>query len=268
MCPAGFAVLLGLLLPAAPARAQAEGAWPVNETAHFVIHHEKPGAALGDYSRIEQIYESLHAELWSLTPWMATEKTHIYIYKDADSYHRGKFNPPAWSGGLLQTADGQKTLAVFEPVDTGIVAHELTHLYFHSYFDEKNAPPPPSWLDEGLASMMQYQGLSRPDPRLKGPILAGTIPLAQFVRTRPAQDAPAVWVGGWYQEAQSVAWFLKRGHIDSSFTDFCGKLRDGQDVEIALRQVYGYDDLAAFDADWQKWRPTKPVGMLKGIGDR
>ena len=261
------AVLSLLLLASAPARAQTEDAWTRSETAHFTIHHENPGAALGDYSRIEQVYETLHGELWSLVPWMATEKTNIYIYQSVDSYRLGRFHPAPWSGGMLQTAEGSKTLVVFEPVDTGIVAHELTHLYFHAYFDEKKASPP-SWLDEGLAAMLQSQALSLLDPREKGPILGTTAPLASFLKSRPGQDAPAAWVNGWYAQAQSVAWFLKRGHIDSGFPDFCGKLRDGESVESALHEVYGYQDLAAFEAAWQKWRPTKAPGQLKGSGDR
>ncbi|HXT00191.1 MAG TPA: hypothetical protein VN915_05920 [Elusimicrobiota bacterium] len=198
---------------------------------------------------------------------MATEKTHVYIYQSIDAYRRGRFHPPPWSGGLLQTAGGTKTVVVFEPVDTGVVAHELTHLYFHSYFDEKSASPPP-WLDEGLAVMMQEQALSLLDPRLKGPVLGSTAPLAAFLKSRPGQDAPAAWVNGWYRQAESLAWFLKRGRIEASFPEFCGRLRDGEDVETSLRDVYGDQDLAAFEAGWQRWRPTKAPGMLKGFGDR
>jgi len=260
-----FALLPCLAFPAAAA--QTESAWPATETAHFVIHHENPGVALGDYSRIEQVYETLHAELWSLAPWMAAEKTHVYVYQDADSYHRGRFNPPPWSGGLLQTSGGERALAVFQPLDTGIVAHELTHLYFHSYFDEKGASPPP-WLDEGLASMLGEQALSLPDPRMKGPVLGRAAPLARFLDSRPGQDAPAAWVGAWYRQAQSVAWFVKRGHVDSGFPDFCAALRAGESVESALHRIYGYQDLAAFDEAWRNWRPTAPVGALKGLNDR
>jgi hypothetical protein len=262
-------VLLSFVLIAAPAGAQssAEDGWNVNETAHFVIHHERPEAVLGDYNRIEQIYEALHSELWSFAPWMAAEKTHIYLYKDPDSYLRGRFHPPPWSGGLLQTSDGVKTLAIFEPVDTGIVAHELTHLYFHSYFDEKQASPP-AWLDEGLASMLQEQGLSQPDPLRKGPVLSAVAPLKDLMLARPGADAPAGWVGGWYRQSQSVVWYLKRGRNEASFVNFCAHLRDGEDAESALREAYGDDDVSVLDAAWQKWRPTKRAGELKGIGDQ
>lgn len=260
--------LLALLLAgAAPTAAQDESAWPTNETAHFVIHHESPGAALGDYAKIERLYERLHAELWTLVPWRTDAKTHVYVYKDVDSYRRGRFHPPSWSGGLMRSSGAEKELAVFAPLDEKVVAHELTHLYFHSYFGEKGAVPP-AWLDEGLASMFGDQALSLPDPRLRGPILPATVPLALFVESRPAEDAPEEWVGAWYRQAQSVAWFLKRGRIESGFAGFCAKLRDGRDVESALREAYGDVSLAAFEAEWQRWRPTKPAGALKGLGDQ
>lgn len=259
-------IVVLFLMAASFAGAQTEASWPVTETAHFVIHHESVGANLGEYQRIEDVYARLHDELWSLTPWMATAKTDVYIYKDIDSYRRGKFRPPAWSGGLMASGS-EKALAIFEPLDPSVTAHELTHLYFHAYFKEKKASPPP-WLDEGLAGMLGDQGLSLPDPRLKGPILRAEIPVSRLLKSRPGQDAPSVWVGIWYQEAQSAVWFLKRGHIPSSFTDFCSSLRDGKDPELALREVYGYQDVAAFERDWKDWRPTKPVDQLKGLEDR
>jgi len=260
-------VALALFFQAAQARAQAEAGWPVNATMHFVIHHEKLGAALGDYNRIDQIYEALHDNLWSLSPWMATEKTHIYIYKDSDSYHRGRFNPPPWSGGLLHVSETEKAVVIFEPVDGTVVAHELTHLYFHAYFDEKKSSPP-AWLDEGLACMLQNEAVSRPDPRSKGPVLGSALPLEAFLKTRPGADAPADWVGAWYLQAQSVVWFIKRGHIEGSFAVFCGKVRDGEDTETALREVYGYADLAAFEDAWRKWRPKNTLGLPVGLEGR
>lgn len=255
-----------LLASAVPSPAQTEDAWTKRETAHFVIHQERNAASLGDDTQIEQIYERLHAELWSLTPWMATEKTHLYLYKDVDSYRRGRFHPPAWSGGLMQSSP-EKALAIFEPIDPSVVAHELTHLYFHSYFDEKGSSPSP-WLDEGLASLLGDQGLSLPDPRQKGPIIRSPMPLPQFFKTRPGQDSPGAWVGAWYGQAQSVVWFLKRGRSEAGFTELCAKLRAGEDVETALREAYGDESLDGVDDAWRKWRPTKPAGMLKGLGDQ
>jgi hypothetical protein len=246
--------MLVLLLLAQLAQAQAEASWSADDTQHFTIHHENPASSLGDDNRIERIYEALHPTLWPLVPWMTQKKIAIYIYKNRDSFLRGRFNPPPWSGGLMSGSQGENVLAIYEPMDTATTAHELTHLYFHTFFDEKSASPP-SWLDEGLAVMLQDDALTMPDPREKGPVLPAPIPMKKFLRSRPAQDSPSASVTVWYQQAHSVVRFLRREHVESLFTDFCGKLRDGADSEAALKEIYGYADTDAFEQAWLKWRP-------------
>jgi hypothetical protein len=259
--------MLVLILLAQTALAQPEASWNSDETQHFAIHHENPGSSLGDDNLIERIYEALHPTLWPLVPWMTQKKISIYLYSGRSSFLKGRFNPPPWSGGLMGDWQGEKVLAIFEPLDTATTAHELTHLYFHTFFDEKTAQPP-SWLDEGLATMLQDDALTLPDPREKGPVLPATIPMKTFLKSRPAQDTPSAAVTVWYQQAHSVVRFLRRAHVETLFTDFCGKLRDGVDVEPALRDVYGYQDLDAFERAWLRWRPKKAKGQLLGLGEQ
>ncbi|MBI5202636.1 MAG: hypothetical protein HY925_13680, partial [Elusimicrobia bacterium] len=242
----------------------AESGWDKNETAHFVVHHQRMGFSPGDQSLIERIYSALHPDLWRLVPWMAEKRTDIYLYEDHARYLAGRFHPPAWSGGLLATGDGEPVLAVFEPLDASVVAHELTHLYFHSYFGDAQ---PPSWLNEGLAGMLQGEALSLPDSREKGPVLKAVIPLEAFLLGRPGKDSPDAWVSAWYRQAHSVVRFLKRGHIDMKFGDFCAALKDGDEVEAALKKIYEYEDLAAFEAAWNKWRPKTEFGAPRSLGD-
>ena len=256
-----------LLLLALAAQAQPETSWNAEETPHFVIHRQNARSSLGDNNRIERIYESLHPDLRRLVPWMTQRKIHVYIYGGRDGYLKGRFAPPAWSAGLLSDSAGEETLAIYEPMDTAITAHELTHLYFHAFFDEKRSPPPP-WLDEGLATMLQDEALTLSDPRVKGPVLVSPLPLKTFLQTRPATDAPSAHVAVWYQQASSVVRFIKRAHIEDSFSDFCVKLREGEDLEAALRDVYGYADLAAFEDAWVKWRPKKARGQAVGLDER
>jgi hypothetical protein len=259
-------MLVLLLLLAQTALAQPEASWGVDETQHFRIRHESPASSLGDDNLVERIYEALHPSLGTLVPWMSQEKVDVYLYSGRDSFLRGRFHPPTWSGGLMSDAAGEKSLAIYEPLDGAVTAHELTHLYFHSFFDEKPASPP-AWLDEGLAMMLQDDALTLPDPREKGPVLAAPMPMAAFLRARPGQDTPGARVNAWYQQAHSVVRFLKSGHIESLFPDFCRQLRDGEDTESALRDVYGYADLASFEAAWLKWRPKKAKGLPVGLGD-
>lgn len=255
-----------LLLLAQLAQAQSEASWSSDETQHFTIHHESAGSPLGDDNRVERIYESLHPVLWPLVPWMTQKKISIYLYRDRPSFLKGRFNPPPWSAGLMSDAQGEKVLAIYEPMDTAVTAHELTHLYFHTFFDEKSARPP-SWLDEGLSMMLQDEALTMSDPREKGPVLPAAIPMKSFLRSRPAQDTPSARVTAWYLQAHSVVRFLKQGHVESLFTEYCRRIRDGADPEAALLEVYGYADLDAFEQAWSKWRPKKAKGLPVGLGD-
>ncbi len=259
--------MFALLLLAAVARAAPESAWSVDQTAHFSVHHENPGGSPADDNLVERIYAGLHPALSTLVPWMTDKKVDVYLYETRESFLKGRFSPPPWSGGLMSDADGEKALAVYAPLDEVVAAHELTHLYFHSYFDEKSVSPP-AWLDEGLAVTMQDQALRPPDPRDKGPILRGFIPMKVFLNSRPAADTPAASVTFWYQQASSVVRFLRQGHVGSLFEDFCAKLRDGTDSQTALRDVYGYPDADAFQRAWLAWRPTTGMGMPVGLGQR
>ena len=259
--------MLVLLLLASLAQAQTETAWRSDETQHFTIHHENPASSLGENNAIERIYEALHPTLWPLVPWMAQEKVHVFLYAGRESFLKGRFHPPPWSGGLMSYSQEEKALAIYEPMETAVTAHELTHLYFHTFFDGKSAPPP-SWLDEGLAVMLQDDALTMPDPRDKGPVLPSPLPMQPFLNSRPAQDTPSARVSAWYQQSHSVVRFLRRAHVESLFTEFCKKLRDGADVETALRDVYGYPDVGAFEQAWLKWRPKKTKGQLLGPGEQ
>ncbi len=255
-----------LLLAAIVAYAEPEAQWRTDTTDHFVIHHENPASVLGDYNRIERLYVALHDELWSLVPWIDRRKATIFVYRDRASYGQGQFHPPGWSGGQMTELNGEKVLAIFQPIDTVVTAHELTHMYMRTYFDENHAPAP-IWLDEGLASMLQDETLTLRDPRDKGPVLSALIPMRTFLQVRPEADTPAASVTAWYRQAHSVVRFIKRGHIEGKFVRFCEKLRDGSDAETALREIYGYTDLDAFEADWKRWRPKREIGAPAMLGD-
>ena len=116
--------------------------------------------------------------------------------------------------------------------------------------------------------MLQDDAMTMPDPREKGPVILAPMPMKTFVKSRPGQDTPSGRVSLWYQQAGSVVRFIKRGHIEGLFTGFCENIRDGADLETALRDVYGYSNLDAFEQAWLKWRPKSAKGMPVGLGEQ
>ena len=59
---------------------------------------------------------------------------------------------PAWSGGASSV--GKRKLYVYESEELpGIVAHELTHIYFDGFFLDGTTDP--LWLSEGMATLVE-----------------------------------------------------------------------------------------------------------------
>lgn len=197
---------------------------------------------------------------------MSEERIKVYLYRDRDSYAAGMFSPPPWSGGLARVSANEKALALHEPLETATAAHELSHLYLHAYFAGGKRPPPP-WLDEGLAGLLQDTALVMPDARAKGPPIPRPLPLKELVSTRPERDEAEARVGLWYRQAHSLVLFLKRSRSDAEFVALCARLKEGDGLEKALRSAYDFEDLAALERAWLHWRPKKAPGLPSGLED-
>jgi hypothetical protein len=238
-----------------------EESWPTVKSAHFVIHYEAATLQKGFSKRIEGIHDHLRRELWTISPWMSSENVHVYLYSSRMTYAAGRFHPPPWSGGIsvYPTFPGEpKNLAVFEPVDYPILAHELTHLYFDYSFVQKSRLPP-RWLNEGLATMIQGDAMGGKLPA------APPMDMGQFLYYIPGNDDPINFVSQWYLQAESVVRFLKRTFPSMYFTRFCKALADGTSSPAALEKFYGFQDAAALQDAWLKWRANPAQAARKKI---
>lgn len=247
--------VLVLTLCAAPARAMPEEGWDAARTMHFTVKRQSRLMDKKFQATLERAYQRLHTELFSLSPWMATEKVEVFVYRDRRAYAAGSFRPPEWSGGaavLDPDPKVAKRLILFKPVPDATVAHELTHLYFDSFFREAGKQPP-RWLNEGLATMLEDEVLRRPDPRNRGPRLKEVIPLERFFASEPGRDDPRNRVLDWYAQAHSLVRFLKRRYNKFRFVNFCKMLRAGDGEAKALRQAFGLKDYAELEREWLKW---------------
>ena len=255
-----MSALLGLLAALACPRAfgYGEESWPTSKSAHFVIHYEAAALAKEFPRKIELIHKGLRRELWTVSPWMSSENVHVFLYSSRMTYAAGRFHPPPWSGGIsaYPTWPGEpKNLAVFEPVDYAILAHELTHLYFDYSFIQKNKMPP-RWLNEGLATMIQVDAMVRKPPA------APPMDMGAFLAYAPSNDDPANFVGQWYLQAESVVRFLKRTFPSMYFARFCNALEGGMGSMAALEKIYGYHDPASLQDAWLRWR-SNPASLLR-----
>ncbi|HOI42091.1 MAG TPA: hypothetical protein PK523_04020, partial [Elusimicrobiales bacterium] len=148
----------------------------------------------------------------------------------------------------------------------GILAHELTHIYFDSFFTAEN--PSPLWLSEGVATFIQSErGLSTPlwlTQNLRILSGGGGFKLEDLVRIDDMADADEESVRLWYAQSYSVTRFLMRAKTGDAFYMFCRNLRDGQPVAQAMYRAYGmpYNKMSSLE---YAWRYDLKTGKISGI---
>lgn len=253
--------LLTLCLALAGALSAAEKAagwaWHTTTSPHFEVSHEMSWMPPGFIVSLEKIHSRLRMDLAAFTPWMAKERVKVFLYKDQASYLRGEFQPPSWSDGLALYSI--KAVAVPDRPDRRalmkVLAHEATHLFFRSYFQESKRDPP-DWLNEGLAM------LEEEDPRefseryiqMAYTQPSDLMPIEAFFKVKATEDLHSKKsASNWYVQAYSVVRFLHRSHSKLQFKAFCSEIRDGKSAEEALWLVYRYRKVGDFQRSWTKW---------------
>ncbi len=212
----------------------------VVRSTHFILHFEDVSVPAGVLNTLEGLHAKLLLDLGCFSPWAYQESIRVYLYRDGESYaSRTGMNP--WA--LAHINIGAKTIYAHSSSDLQrVLAHELGHLFFSQFFIAKSTVPP-LWLNEGVASLMEWQyglekNLKAMDRQL---ILKGTIPFDQFLSYNyaHANAGDGESVGHWYLQAQSVTRYLMRGFSQAQFVQLCGELRAGRTLDEALRAAYG-----------------------------
>jgi len=249
-----------LNLAAAEPAAVSTTAWHVKSSPHFEIYHESDWSPGSISLELERLYGKLRLSVSMFAPWMVKEKTKIYIYRSQDSYLRGEFKPPKWSKGLAYFF--QKTVVVFDSGDIvklrAAASHELSHLYFESFYGEY-LKYPPQWLNEGLAVLMEDMSYPEEGPwtqALKYFPRERVLPLDDFFRIRIDQLGSDEQIGYWYLESFGVVSYLFRPRTRLQFVNFCSLLRKGEPLESALWKSYRLNGPAGMERSWREWVRT------------
>ena len=231
--------------------------WHRQSSPHFEILHESSRAPAAIRLELERMYSFMRLNMAVFAPWMASEKTIIYIYSGRQSYLAGEFKPPQWSKGLA--FPDKKAVVVYDTGDIAtlkaVLTHELSHLYFKPYFGQ-SAAGPPQWLDEGLAVFMEdnsYAGggpWSRALPWLPKERLAA---LDKFFALKAEELPSESRIVDWYLQSYGVVAWLSQPRQRLQFKNFCGLIRSGKSAEEALREAYLVRNLAEFEKKWLAW---------------
>ena len=259
---------------AMPAHAEMGGekaaSWHEIVSPHFRIFHEANWTPAGIVLELEKIHGMLRLDMSIFSPWMATEKAKIYIYANQKSYVEGEFKPPQWSRGLAIYE--KRCIVIYDDGNReslrSVCSHELTHLFFESFFAETGRMPP-LWLNEGLAVMMEDRSAGANGPwtgALKSIVPARLHPLKEhFAITNMTDNGNSQAVSDWYLESFGAVKFLFRSSR-LPFKNFCTALRNGVTVDQALWNVYRYRGAADMDTAFHNWLFAKDSGKDTSVG--
>lgn len=140
-----------------------------------------------------------------------------------------------------------KVLGRWENLMDDVIPHEVFHLVFAS----KIGAHPPRWMDEGAASTTETdrQITLMEDTIVQRLRSAGGFKVNELMQMR--EYPRDMW--GFYVQSVSMSRFLigKRG--PQPFVNLAIRQRQLGSWTNAMREIYGYDSLSAFQNDWLQW---------------
>ena len=222
-------------------------------TRHFNVYAEQYAASDRFLELLENLHGNLMLDLAPFSPWASDQKVSIFLFKNQDTYRRVTGRPP-WSGGASSVP--KRKVYVYESEELpGILAHELTHIYFDGFFI--GGENDPLWLSEGMATLVQVErGLAAPNwlKENLAQLEAGSgLPLETFMDVRTTAGWSDEKVRLWYAQAYSVVRYLIRTQYRSSYYKFASYLRDGRPMTESLYRAYGapYTRVRALEIAWR-----------------
>ncbi len=238
---------LGTIEPSAP------NGFFLFESKHFNIYSEGRPPDKNFITMAEDLHKNLMIDLAAFSPWAEEGRVSIFLFQDAKSYHlvTGR---PEWSGGA--SAVSERKIYVYKSGElTGILAHELCHIYYDGFYI--GGHPDPLWLSEGMATMIQVErGFARPQwlrDNLKVIGEGGGYSLKDLMAVSTMGNAPTSQIQLWYAESYSLVHYLFREHYPSMFYRFSKYIRDGYPVSSSLYQAYGmpFNKIRSLEYAWR-----------------
>ncbi|MFA5161222.1 MAG: hypothetical protein WC421_03165 [Elusimicrobiales bacterium] len=225
-----------------------------SHTRHFVIYRDKSPISDDLMRGLEDLHRNIMMDLIAFSPWTREARVLIYLFTSPRIY-RIVSGRPAWSGGA--SSSSRRLMYVLEEADyMGIIAHELTHIYFDSFFNK--AWQSPLWLSEGMAVFMQADRANAPPSWLSDDLdelaQGKGLELARLISVNSLDGMEEDEVKLWYTQCYSVVRFMLRLKPAGGFYTFCRMLRDGEPLNQCLVRAYGmpFDRLSSLESAWRQ----------------
>lgn len=255
--------------------------WQELKSEHFIVYFtENAGFAKDVLDKAEYYYKRIanklgyarYSEFWT---W--DNRVKIYIYPDHKSFIRATAQPE-WSQGM---ADYRSKRIISYAWSKGflesLLPHEMAHLIFRDFVGFKGEIP--LWLDEGVAQSMEASIEAYVQPMARQAYKDNLIlPLKEImdldvrkvrntdkiyissVTTADKQDGVLFLSGDnlvktFYLQAVSLVDFLIERFGSEKFINFCRQLRDGKQLEEALKFTYPTNirNINELEIEWKKY---------------
>jgi hypothetical protein len=218
------------------------------------LHFTLKGYTEADIRPISVTAENLYNKIGSdtgLYSFLASGSYTIVVYRDREEYIR-KTHQPDWSravatGGSIYLYPGSD----LEPV----LAHEMTHLIFNSYLQDKAASY--RWLNEGLAMYEEFSlwpESSKNEFRSSSAkqLRENRMAFSQMTFFVPATEERRM-VDVWYQQVKSVTEFLLAQGSALNFANMLGAIKSGSDIDTAIANNYPgkFRNLSELEVAWK-----------------
>ncbi len=221
--------------------------WYQLKGKHFLVYYALPdhkNAAKRTLRRAEEYYRNI-GDMIGFTRygdyWTWDQRAKIFIFPDQEQFLKYT-GAPAWSLGY---ADRDSYMFRSRAIVTylqeqgffdGLLPHEIAHLILHDYMPDTR---PPVWFDEGIAQLNEAGKVQRSQAMMEA-----LVPRGQFVSLRLLnrwdirEETDPQKVELFYAQSLSVIRFLRDRYGRNAFHDFCRQVRDGYQMDDALRRAY------------------------------
>ncbi|MCX7641516.1 MAG: hypothetical protein N2Z20_02645 [Elusimicrobiales bacterium] len=223
------------------------------ETRHFYLYVEN-GINIDEIEKeVGYMHGEMMLDLIAFSPWTRDEKVHIYLAKNSAKYQELS-GRPAWSGGAANLKE--KKIYLYMSYEwKGILAHELTHIYFDSFFGGYDKSP--LWLSEGMAVYIQIQrGGAKPmwlKENIEKLASGNFYRLKDIIETKTLDDINEKNIKLWYAQCYTIVYLLIKIQQKDEFYQFCKLIKEGNSISKSLFMAYGkpYTTLAALESIWK-----------------
>jgi hypothetical protein len=239
--------------PATPAASSYPDVEP-NGITHTSLHFQMRGYNDRDLRNVAALAEDIYNKIGNdtgLYSYLAGQTYSLVVYKDQQEFQT-KTKQPAWSRAIYAGS----TMYTYPSPELGThLAHQMTHLIFHSYMGDRGTGL--HWLREGLA--MQQEAARMTDyerviyrTAQNNELRTDWQPFSQmtfFV----GNDEEKRRQNAWYLQVESVVSYLMQQGTSLAFAAFLNQLKNGADFNQALSETYSarFRGIGDFERAWQ-----------------